>query len=602
MKKIIPILMIFIIIFNIISCIYMPKTQAALSNSYTQTLKTGIDAFPESYQEALKELQKSFSKWTFKAYYTGIDWNELTSSAAENACMKNTIHKATLMDPSMLCICGRTGDVNYYCASSKTVNYYLDPRNFLTQKSIFQFLELFNTTNISRDVISDIVNNTYLTPYVDTIIEAANQSGLNPLHIISVIFQELGKKAEIPKAISGTVEGYEGFYNFYNYAATDGTGATKRGLEAAKALNWNTPEFALTDGAVKKIKGEYTDKGQITKYFYKFDVVGNTILGDNETKEYPSKLFYAHQYMTNIQDPSSQAGMLVEYYTNNGLLDSHLTFVIPVYKNMPETKISFPTELTEDDGELYWVDTTHVTSLNVRDEAGNLTGKLTKGQIVAVQSIENDIAYLKLKVATNRAIDETTGKAKWNFEDKYVYLRQASEYLVKCDTKIPEVVPPEEKPPQVIPPEDTTPGDTTPEVEKPEENLPIIHDEFKAEETNLKMIPSVDTNKIKEKYPDAIIKKADGTDITSSSEPIGTGYKITINGIEYTAVKLGDVDGNTEVDIIDLAIMKRHLIGTMKLEKEYYLAGMIQKNAIEIDIIDLAILKRVLIGTANITL
>lgn len=617
MKKTIPILMIFIIIFNIICNIYGPVSWAALSSSYTQTLKVGIDAFPESYQEALKELQKSFSKWTFKAYYTGIDWNELTSGEAENDCMDNTIFKAGLMDPNMLCICGRIGDNNYYCASSKTVNYYLDPRNFLTQKSIFQFLELFNTTNISRDVISDIVKDTYLTPYVDTIIEAANQSGLNPLHIISIIFQELGKKVEIPKAISGTVPGYEGFYNFYNYAATDGTGATKRGLEAAKALNWNTPEFALIDGAVKKIKGEYTDKGQITKYFYKFDVVGNTILKDNETKEYSSNLFYGHQYMTNIQDPSSQAGMLLEYYTNNGLLDSHLTFVIPVYKNMPEKAVSFPSELTEADGELYWVDTTHVTSLNVRDADGNKAGKLTKGQIVAVQSIENDIAHLKLKVATNRVIDETTGKAKWNFEDRYVYLRQASEYLVKCDTTIPDVAPPEEQPPQdippedinpgdttpeVVPPEDVNPGDTTPEVEKPEESLPIIHDEFKAEGTNLKMVPSVDTNKIKEKYPNAIIKKADGTDITDGSELIGTGYKITINGIEYTAVKYGDVDGNTEVDIIDLAIMKRHLIGTMKLENEYYLAGMIQKNAIEIDIIDLAILKRVLIGTANITL
>lgn len=601
MKKTIPILMIFIIIFNIICSIYIPVSEAALSSSYTQTLKTGIDAFPESYKKGLRELQELFSNWTFKAYETGIDWSELTSSSAENACMKNTIYKTGLMDPNMLCICGRTGDAGYYCASAKTVNYYLDPRNFLTQKSIFQFLDLSNSVTISKEIIENIVKGTYLTSYVDTIIEAANGSGVSPIHIIVTIYQELGKKAEIPKAISGTVEGYENLYNFYNYGATDGAGAVERGLEKAREMGWTTPEFALIDGAIKVLKGGYISKGQITKYFYKFDVVGDTILQDNETKDYPSNLFYSHQYMTNIQDPSSQAGMLVEYYTNNGLLDSHLTFVIPVYKNMPETKVSFPTELTEADGQLYYVDTTHVTSLNVRDEAGNLTGKLTKGQIVAVQSIENDIAYLKLKVATNRAIDETTGKAKWNFEDKYVYLRQASEYLVKCDTTIPDVVPPEDTTPEVVPPEDTTPGDTTPEIIPPEENLPIIHDEFKVEETNLKMIPSVDTNKIKEKYPNAIIKKADGTDITETNNLIGTGYKIIINGIEYTAAKLGDPSGDGIINSADLLKIVKHLKETAVLKNEYLTAADCTGDNI-INSADLLRIVKYLKGTAKITL
>ena len=586
MKKIISISMIFIIIFNIISCTYMPKSQAALSKSYTQTLKVGIEAFPESYKESLKELQKLFPNWTFKAYETGIDWNELTSSSAENACMKNTIYKNNLMDPNMFCICGKTGDSNYYCASSKTVNYYLDPRNFLTQKSIFKFLDLSNSVVIGKEIIENIVKNTYLDKYVDTIIEAANQSGVSPLHIIVTIYQELGKKAEIPKGISGTVPGYEGLYNFYNYGATDGEGAVERGLEKAREMEWFTPEFALIDGAIEVLKGGYISKGQITKYFYKFDVVGDTILEDNQTKEFSSNLFYSHQYMTNIQDPSSQAGMLMEYYTNNGLLDSNLTFVIPVYKNMPKEVVIFPTELTEADGKLYYVDTTHVTSLNVRDEVGNLVGKLTKGQIVAVQSIENNVARLKLKVATNRVIDETTGKAKWNFEDKYVYLRQASEYLVKCDTTIPDVVPPE---------------DTTPEVEKPEENSPIVHEEFKAEGTNLKMTPSVDTNKIKEKYPNAIIKKADGTDITSSSEQIGTGYKITINGIEYTVIKLGDPSGDGIINSADLLKIVKHLKGTIILKNQYLNASDCTGDNI-INSADLLRIVKYLKGTAKITL
>ena len=475
MKKIISISMIFIIIFNIISCIYIPKTQAALSSSYTQTLKVGIDSFPESYKDSLRKLQELFSNWTFKAYETGIDWSELTSSSAENACMKNTLKKIDLTDPNMLCICGNTGDPGYYCASSKTVNYYLDPRNFLTQSSIFQFLDLSNSVTLSKEIIANIVKDTYLVNYVDTIIEAANQSGVNPIHIIVTIYQELGKKkdsSEVP-AISGKYEGLEGLYNFYNYGATDGEGAVKRGLEKAKEMGWTTPEFALIDGAIKVLKGNYISRGQVTKYFYKFDVVGNEILKDNETKTYPISDFYSHQYMTNIQDPSSQSGMLMEYYTNNGLLNSNLTFIIPVYKNMPGQPVNFPTTLTRADGELYYVDTTHVTSLSVRDEANNIVGKLTKGQIVAVQSIQNNRAHLKLKVATSIGLDENE-KKKWNYEDKYIYLNDAS-YLVKCEIK-------------------------------PEENK-----EFKIEENAIKMIPAATVSNIKNIYPNAVIKKIDGT-------------------------------------------------------------------------------------------
>ena len=98
-------------LFNIIYYIYVPaQSLAALSSNYTQTLKVGIDQFPESYKPYLQKLQQMHPEWNFKAYYTGIDWNELISASAENKCLKNTIKKIGLMDPEMLCYCGRTGD------------------------------------------------------------------------------------------------------------------------------------------------------------------------------------------------------------------------------------------------------------------------------------------------------------------------------------------------------------------------------------------------------------------------------------------------------------------------------------------------------------
>ena len=91
-------------------------------------------------------------------------------------------------------------------------------------------------------------------------------------------------------------------------------------------------------------------------------------------------------------------------------------------------------------------------------------------------------------------------------------------------------------------------------------------------------------------------------------EIIATGYKLNILKEDnttidkaYTLIKAGDVNGDAEVDVIDLALMKRHLMETQKLTGNYYKAGMIQKDGTEIDIIDLALLKRVLMGTTTIT-
>lgn len=426
----------------------------------------------------------------------------------------------------------------YYCVSSKTVNYYLDPRNFLIESSIFQFLDLRNNLVLEKEIISEIVSGTYLSNYVDTIIEASQQADVNPLHIISTIYQELGKKATIPKAISGTIPGYEGLYNFYNIGATDGVGAVERGMIKARQMGWTTPEFALIDGAVKVLKEGYIYKGQLTKYFYKFDVVGNEIVNDNETKTYSTDNFYKHQYMTNIQDPLSQSGNLMQYYTNYGKLNSDLVFVIPVYENMPQNAVSFPTTLTQEDGELYYVNTIHVTNLRVRDENGNEIGKLTKGQLVAVQKIENNVATLKLKVATGISPDET-GKNKWNYEEKIVVLSDAS-YLIKYEE--PKV-------------EDNTNNENL------ENNLPLVStEEFKIEETNIKMIPSVSVNKIKEVYPNAVIIKNDGTDITATEEQVGTGYKITIDGIEYMAIKYGDINGDGKVKASDYVLIKNYIM------------------------------------------
>ena len=112
------------------------------------------------------------------------------------------------------------------------------------------------------------------------------------------------------------------------------------------------------------------------------------------------------------------------------------------------------------------------------------------------------------------------------------------------------------------------------------------------------MEPNVKVDNLKSLGNKISVKNKNGEEVTEAL--IGTGYKITIDGKEYTAIKKGDVNGDGEVDVIDLAKIKRELIGKIKLENEYKSAAKLSKSSDKIDVIDLALLKRYLIGTKNI--
>ena len=582
--KLIVVILVVSIIFSFIQIFFVKSEVHAvnLSSSYTQYIKSGIRAFPESYQKKLAYLKYNHPNWQFKAYYTGIDWNELTSSSAENQCLKNTMYKSALVDPLTLCVCGRNGDPGYYCASAKMVNYYLDPRNFMDESMVFQFLDLANGDGVTRAVVASATANTYLYQYVDDIMAAASEAGINPLHIVATIFQELGRTGT-PRAISGTVPGYEGLYNFYNYGATDGNGAVERGLAEAGRQGWTSPRYALIDGAKKVLKNGYISAGQTTKYFYKFDVVGNEILTESMgQRTYALKYFYGHQYMTNLRDPSSQAGSLYDIYADGEILNEQLTFLIPVYNNMPDATIPVPTSLTANQQSLYYINSMKIGGINFRKSPnGDTLGSVYKNTVVEL--LDNQGYWSKVRII--RATSYVPGQKRWNSESLEGYV--ATSYLKSVTEDIPDYRN------QV----DMGDGGTN-----PTPNPDVGKADFKVDGENLVMTPATTVKNIKDKYAGAVVKKADGTDISGTQDSIGTGMTITIDGKTYTVVKYGDVNGDGNVDIIDLAYIKRNLLGTVKLENCYQKAGNLQKNSQEIDIIDMALLKRHLIGTQAIEL
>ena len=326
-KILITILFLIFLILNFntsLASTYNQKILSVDSNS-----RNGIELFPESYKKELNKLVEKTGhyNWKFRPFYTDISWNEVTSNKNENKCLKNTIRESAPAE--WKCTCSKKGDKGFVCASKDIINYYLDARNFLTEKTIFQFLDLSNKTKVTESQIREAVAGTYLegsangVPYSKMIYDAAEESGEGAFSIISRIFQELGIGKELPYMISGKDPDYPGVYNFFNYGATDGEGNIKRGLEYAKKAGWTTPQKALVGGA-KLVADSYLNAGQVNKYLYKFDVVGN---------EYSE--LYKHQYMTNVEDQNSQALLLHNIYNNSGLIDKGLTFIIPVYKDMP---------------------------------------------------------------------------------------------------------------------------------------------------------------------------------------------------------------------------------------------------------------------------
>ena len=124
-------------------------------------------------------------------------------------------------------------------------------------------------------------------------------------------------------------------------------------------LPWNTPEKAIKGGAVF-IGSSYISVGQNTLYLQKFSVNSN----------YPNKLYW-HQYMTNCLAPYNESVSIYNAYLNNGVLNSSIGFLIPVYENMPMIAVQSPKiddNAYVDDSKSMYADVT--TTLNVRSGPG----------------------------------------------------------------------------------------------------------------------------------------------------------------------------------------------------------------------------------------
>ena len=336
--------------------------------------------FTPSYLPALKYLHEKHPNWSFKAKVLGIDFNYALNiesipgySAIDGSDTSlryvNEFGNYVLIEPG------------WYAASKGTVSYYMDPRNFLTERYIFMFENLkYISSYQTKSGVEKVLGNTYmpyrLSNYADVFMQAASNYDVNPIHLSTRVKQETslgginGSESTTGAGFNftfdqncynnlskdpnnsawdlenscGNNKDYSGLYNFFNIGAYSsyyrpvfrGLIWANGGFDGSSTTYqrpWNNPTKAILGGA-QYIANQYINKNQNTVYFEKFNV-------NPDAFQYNAP--YTHQYMTNIRAHSSEASKTYDAYSSMGLLDSAFEFIIPVYVNMPnETEL--PTE------------------------------------------------------------------------------------------------------------------------------------------------------------------------------------------------------------------------------------------------------------------
>jgi uncharacterized protein YgiM (DUF1202 family)/beta-N-acetylglucosaminidase len=312
--------------------------------------------FPESYKPYLRGLHAANPKWIFKAQITGLDWNStlvkerkigislLSASTAE--AWKSFEDGAYDFTKSVY----KTFDGSWNAADSRVVAYYLDPRNFLNDSAIFQFMDhKFDADSQTTSMIRTIAAGSFLDTdeYATLIYNSGKTAGVNPNVITSIIRQEQGTSGT-SGSISGVYPGYEGYFNFFNIGAytTSTMSAVERGLWWAKGAGvgdttygrpWDSKTKSVTGGALY-YKANYLDNNQNTFYLKKFNVLNGL------------DKVATHQYMTHILAAANEGVSLGKAYTTYA--DYALIFCIPVYNNMPATAVAKPGTIGNNDNVL----------------------------------------------------------------------------------------------------------------------------------------------------------------------------------------------------------------------------------------------------------
>ena len=346
-----------------------------------KTTVSGVNIDSVKYpgiMDSLDSLAEKYSNWQFEILYTNLDFSTTVRGEYEYANKQGNLVYTPTYNGDWIAPNPYISGV-WASASYKGIAYFMDPRNFLNDTDIFQFLDLGNyeSSGATLSSIKYQVDDTFLQNNASDIMSACKNKNINPYYVIARLFQEQGRNG------SGTInmDGGDGkkYYNPFNIGAQVGNDIPTA-LAYAKSKGWDTMTKGL-EGGITILKSNYIDIKQHTLYLNKFDV--NPASGGG---------LYNHQYMQNLSAAYSEARTLRSAYANTGTLKNSIKFVIPVYENMPLTNSIKPESNGGNQqvtGEKVTVRTESKTGIRLRKEPG------TNSEIVA--SISDGTIGIRIK-------------------------------------------------------------------------------------------------------------------------------------------------------------------------------------------------------------
>ena len=611
--------------FGYVNSAYL-KTVSASADSAFETYLSRQN-FPESYKSYLRVLHELHPEWTFQAFRTNLDWNEVLEAETEfgqSAVEKSSISSWKSLEDGAYDWTTSTWAIisgsSFVAASDELVAFYLDPRNFLNDQQIFQFeLVSYNDDCQTEEAVEAVLKGTFMShailegnmTYAQALIRVGKELNVSPCMLASRVRQEQGT-AGTNKLISGTVSGYEGYYNYFNINASGSSAAQvlKNGLEEAVREGWNSRYKALVGGAKKVVTG-HIQRGQDTLYLQKFDV-DSTYDG----------LFW-HQYMQNIQAASHEGVNVRNSYAQCGAIESSFLFKIPVYENMPE----YACELPINDGNpnyklksisvsgyslspTFKMDTlsytvmvsNSVSSVTVRAEAysskttisGTGTVSLKSGtNTLTVKSTAENGMYRNYTLNVIRSAASSSTAAAKPTSTASAATTATAKATVTATAKATATATATASP---IP----TKAPATYSLSK----YTISDSKYVSGVNEGTKVSSVMSN-VTVKNCSAKVVSKDGKSVPSDSA-VATGQKIVITDTssnviaEFSVVLYGDLNGDGKIGTLDYVYIKRHLWDVSSLEGVYCKAADISPSKGNVDALDFVYMKRHLWGISDI--
>lgn len=153
---------------------YVSKSYLKFPVSYTQDgdfeSQLSTEGFPESYKIRLRQLHAEFPNWRFKAQHTNLDWN--TAVKEESKVGKSLVHTNSMSSWKSMADGAYNWDTSswvgydgssWVTASEDIVKYYMDPRNFLDETNIFQFLtHSYDSNSHTMEGLNTMIKGTFL--------------------------------------------------------------------------------------------------------------------------------------------------------------------------------------------------------------------------------------------------------------------------------------------------------------------------------------------------------------------------------------------------------------------------------------------------------